>query len=154
MVDNESGTRPRRSLLAIDFGLRRMGVASGSSFMEKATALQTVPARNGMPDWRQLDKLVAEWRPDLLVLGLPRNADGTESEMTKAVLEFADTLKEHYQLPVEFVDERYTSAEAESLLRDQRRQGLRNKKLTKEDVDAMAACLIAESWIRNAPGPA
>ena len=74
--------------------------------------------------------------------------------MTQAVRSFADTLKQRYQLPVEFVDERYTSAEAESLLREQRRQGLRNKKLTKEDVDAMAACLIAESWIRNAADPA
>ena len=122
--------------------------------METATALQTVPAQAGTPDWQQLDRLVAEWGPDLLVLGLPRNTDGTDSDMTRVVLEFADTLEDRYQLPVEFVDERYTSAEAESLLREQRRQGLRNKKLTKEDVDAMAARLIAESWIRNAADPA
>lgn len=154
MVTGGSGARPPRSLLAIDFGLRRMGVAAASFFTATATALQTVPAQTGAPDWRQLDKLVAEWGPDLLVLGLPRNTDGTDSDMTQAVRSFADTLKQRYQLPVEFVDERYTSAEAESLLREQRRQGLRNKKLTKEDVDAMAACLIAESWIRNAADPA
>ena len=154
MVSRGSGTEPPKSLLAIDFGLRRMGIASGSLFTGTATALQTVPAQAGRPDWNRMDRLIAEWRPELLVLGLPRNTDGTDSDMTLAVLEFATSLQERYELPVEFVDERYTSAEAESLLREQRRQGVRNKKLTKEDVDAMAACLIAESWIRDRPNPA
>ena len=70
--------------------------------------------------------------------------------MTEVVKRFSTRLKSLFQLPVEFVDERYTSVEAESLLREQRRQGIRNKKLKKEDIDAVAAQLIAESWMNTA----
>jgi putative Holliday junction resolvase len=70
--------------------------------------------------------------------------------MTAVVRKFAATLQSRYQLRVEFIDERYTSVEAESLLREQRRQGIRNKKLKKADVDAVAAQLIAESWLNTA----
>lgn len=114
-----------------------------------ASALTTVGAIDGTPLWPELDKIIHEWAPDLLVLGLPYNSDGSESEMTATVREFAAILEERYGLPLDMIDERYTSAEAETILREQRRQGLRNKKLKKEDVDATAAQLIAESWMRT-----
>ena len=70
--------------------------------------------------------------------------------MTDLTRAFADRLKSRINIPIEFIDERYTSVEAESILREQRRQGVRNKKLKKEDIDAVAAQLIAESWLNTA----
>ena len=138
------------SLLALDFGLRRIGVATGSRLTGTASALETVTAVAGEPNWARIDQLIREWAPDLIVLGLPYNKDGSDSDMTDVVRKFAATLQLRHQLRVEFIDERYTSVEAESLLREQRRQGIRNKKLKKEDVDAVAAQLIAESWLNTA----
>lgn len=138
-----------RSLLALDFGLRRIGVASGTCLTGTASALTTVAATDGIPDWGQLDRLVKDWMPDMFVLGLPYNKRGDESEMTATVRRFAATLKSRYELPTEFIDERYTSAEASTLLKEQRRQGIRNKRIQKSDVDSLAAKLIAESWMRS-----
>ena len=141
-----------QSLLAIDFGLRRIGIATGVCLTRTATPLTTLPATYGEPEWKKLDLLINEWRPDLLVVGLPYNSDGSWSEMGTLAKNFAEKLRDRYSLPVELIDERFTSSEAGSLLKEQRRQGLRNKKLHKEDVDAVAAQLIAESWMNSAAG--
>ncbi|MCP4001614.1 MAG: Holliday junction resolvase RuvX [Gammaproteobacteria bacterium] len=138
-----------QSLIAIDYGLRRIGIATGACLTGISTPLTTLSATQGTPDWAVLDKVIQEWQPDLLVLGLPYNKDGSESDMTTAVKLFADKLQSHYTLPVEFIDERYTSVEAEAILKEQRRTGIRTKKLKKEDVDAKAAQIIAESWMRT-----
>ena len=147
-MTSEPNSAPQR-LLALDFGLRRIGVATGSCLTGTANPLETVKAVANEPNWVRIDQLIKEWSPDLIVLGLPYNTDGSNSAMTEVVKQFSTALKTRYQLPVEFVDERYTSVEAESLLREQRRQGIRNKKLKKEDVDAVAAQLIAESWMNT-----
>jgi len=135
--------------LAIDFGLRRIGVATAAPVANTASALTTVNASAGEPDWPALDALVAEWQPDALILGLPYNSDGSESAMTERVRGFRLTLVERYGLPVHLMDERYTSAEAESLLKEQRRSGQRTRKLQKADVDSLAAALIAASWMQT-----
>ena len=139
--------KKRLSLLAIDYGERRIGLATGSIAAGISSALRTLLARDGTPDWTELDSVVNEWRPDILVIGLPYNMDGSESDMTTRVRKFVKLLAERYGLPVETVDERLTSAEAEARLKEQRRQGIRTRKLKKEDVDSMAAQLIAESWM-------
>jgi putative Holliday junction resolvase len=141
--------KPPRSILALDFGTRRIGVATGSCITGTASALTTLSSVTGEPNWSQLEALLKEWMPDLIALGLPFNSDGSDSEMTRVVHEFADELKTRFGIPVELVDERYTSAEAEALLKEQRRRGIRTKKLKKEDVDAVAAQLIAESWLNT-----
>lgn len=138
-----------RSLIALDFGLRRIGVASGSAITGTASPLTTIAAQAGTPDWKQLDTIISDWSPDLLVLGLPYNTDGSESDMAQKVREFSEDLKARYSLPIAFMDERYTSAEAESLLKQQRRSGMKKRRLKKEDVDSLAAALIAQSWIQN-----
>jgi putative Holliday junction resolvase len=136
-------------VLALDFGLRRIGVATAVLVSGTASPLTTINAHNGEPDWHTLDALLTDWEPDLLVLGLPYNSDGTESDMTKRVRVFEQRLRERYQLPVRMMDERYTSAEAEAVLKAQRRAGIRKKKLKKADVDSMAAAIIAASWMRE-----
>jgi len=139
---------PPGSLLALDFGMRRIGLAVGTPLTGTATPLTTVSARNGEPEWQKLDAAVNEWRPELLVLGLPYNSDHSESAMTARVRKFAEILTQRYQLEVNLIDERYTSAEAETILKLQRQSGVRNKRIRKEDVDSMAAAIIAESWMR------
>ena len=138
-----------RTLVALDYGARRIGVATGSCLTGAATPLTTLNARKGEPDWPALDEIVGEWQPDLLVVGLPYNADGTDSAMTSIVRDFAAAVQSRYELQVELIDERYTSMEAEAHLKDERRRGVRNKKLTKQDVDAKAAQIIAESWMQK-----
>lgn len=148
-MKNDTAESPQ-SFLAIDFGLRRIGIATAILLTKSASPLTTLPASDGEPDWQKLDGLVKEWQPDLLVVGLPYNSDGSWSEMGTLAQAFATKLQGRYDLPVELIDERYTSAEAGSRLKEQRRGGLRNKRLQKEDVDAMAAQLIAESWMNAA----
>ncbi len=137
------------SLLALDFGLRRIGVATAAPLTGTATPLTTVAARDGEPNWAQLDALISDWQPELLVLGLPFNSDLSESEMTRRVRAFAAQLEQRYELRVKFMDERYTSAEAEARLKQQRQSGMRNKRIKKTDVDSLAAAIIAESWMRD-----
>ena len=140
---------PASTLLALDFGLRRIGIASATPLTGTATPLTTLAAQDGEPEWSQLDALIHEWQPELLVLGLPYNSDLSESDMTARVRAFADRLQERYALEVKFMDERYTSAEAESRLKQQRQSGIRTKRIKKADVDSLAAAIIAESWMRN-----
>ncbi len=142
------------SVLALDFGDRRIGLAAASTHTRSSSSVGTIMARDGVPDWLELDKAVRDWAPNLLVIGLPYNMDGTESAMTARVLKFVDVLIERYGIPVETVDERLTSMEARDLLKEQRRQGIRTKKLKREDVDSLAAKLIAENWInQSSPKP-
>jgi len=141
--------KPPGSLLALDFGLRRIGLATASPLTGIASPLTTLNAVDGQPDWRELDGLVDEWQPDLLVVGLPYNADGSESDMSARARRFATELSERYAIVISLMDERYTSAEAETILKQQRQTGARNRRIKKEDVDSLAAALIAESWMRT-----
>ena len=137
-----------KAILAIDFGGRRIGIASGSVITGTSSQVATLTASNGQPDWQQFDTIVSEWAPDLLVVGMPYNMDGSESAMSEKAKVFAGVLAERYDLPVDMVDERLTSAEASSILNEQRRLGLKTKKINKAEIDSLAACLIAESWLQ------
>lgn len=126
-------------------------MAAANRLTGTASGLAVVPARDGEPDWLVLDKLVADWGPDVLVSGLPYNADGSESDMTNEVNAFVARLERRYGLAVHTVDERLTSAEAEMILREQRQEGTRRRRVRKTDVDRVAAVLIAETWLREEP---
>ena len=125
------------TLLAFDFGLSRIGVATGQTVTRTATALSTVRARRGAPDWREIDALVRDWQPDLMLVGLPLNMDSTASEMSERARSFADALAERYATAVEMVDERLTSFEARGL------------SPAEDERHAIAARLIAETFLRG-----
>jgi len=125
-----------RTVLAFDFGLKRIGVAVGESELRTAHPLPGIAA----PGFDAIDKLVKEWRPDMLVVGLPV-AEDREHPMAKRVQRFARQLEGRFRLPVARVDERYTSVEAENLLR-----GMKNKA-----VDSVAAQLILEQYFHGRP---
>ena len=123
------------TVLAFDFGLRNIGVATGQTITRTASELGTIRAKNGVPDWNAMDALVREWQPDVLLVGLPLNMDDTLSDMAVRAKRFATKLGSRYKLAVELVDERLTSFEARGLSRDL------------DEQHAIAARLIAESYL-------
>jgi putative Holliday junction resolvase len=139
--------------LGFDFGLRRIGVAVGSTTSGRARALQTIGARDGAPDKQTLDALVQEWQPDRLVVGLPYNVDGSDSESTRAARRFAGLLQDRYRISVIMVDERLSSRDAQSRLREQRRSGLRRRRVRRSDIDREAAAVILQDWLETQQKP-
>ena len=131
---------PPVTVLAFDFGLRNIGVATGQAITRTASEIATVRARDGVPDWNTVDALVRQWQPDALLVGLPLNMDDTESEMSTRAKGFAKKLRSRYRLTVKLVDERLTSFEARGI---------------SDDLDtqhAIAARLIAETYLNALQG--
>jgi putative Holliday junction resolvase len=132
--------------LGFDFGLRRIGVAVGQTITETATPLETLISRDDEPDWGAVDRLVAQWKPDRLVLGMPSNPDGSRHSLARPIARFRRALEQRYALPVELVDENLSSSEASGLLREQRRRGGR-RRVRKTDVDRVSAAILLERWM-------
>lgn len=130
------------TVLAFDLGLKRTGVASGELSIGIAHPLTVIQAGSTDARLTAIAKLVAEWRPVLLVLGLPTHADGSEHDMTRMAKSFAGKLESRFNLPVFWVDERLTSTAAESELHERGIHGRKNKALT----DAVAAQLILQGF--------
>jgi putative Holliday junction resolvase len=135
------------TILAFDYGRRRIGIAVGQQVTGSANPLSVVRNTELGPDWREIDKIVQEWQPACLVVGMPSNVDGSRSQIAIHVDEFIDELG-RFQKPVHTVDERYTSLEAEEMLKSERAMGLRGR-IRKEMIDSVAAVLIAERWLRK-----
>jgi putative Holliday junction resolvase len=133
-------------VLAFDFGLRRIGVACGDTVSRSAVGLQAVPANAAGPRWELIASLMRDWQPDMAVVGLPYNVDGSDSEQTRNARSFAAELARRFGLEVAMVDERYSSLEAEARLKAARESGVRRRRYAKSDVDAAAACVILERW--------
>lgn len=133
------------TILAFDFGLRRIGVAVGQDVTASANPVGVVRNSDSGVDFERIDGIVGEWRPARLIVGLPLHADGSPGAMTAAAEAFAGDLA-RYGLPVETVDERYSSLEAEQALKQARESGTRGR-ITKADIDVAAAVLIAERYL-------
>lgn len=132
-----------QSVLGFDFGTKKSGVATGQRITATAAPLAPLAMRDGIPDWLVIEKLIIEWRPQLLLVGLPLNMDDTESELSHLARKFGRRLHHRFNLPVLMVDERLTSRAAKELLIDisQRRKG----KLP--SLDSTAAVLMVEGWL-------
>jgi putative Holliday junction resolvase len=136
------------TVLGFDFGTRRIGVAYGQRVTGTARALAVV-ANAGTPDWAHVDRLVKEWRPEALVVGLPLTLDGQEQDASKRARAFGAALAKRYALPIHEQDERLSSVEAASRFADARKRGTRRQKHA-EMLDAMAAQIIVESFFMRA----
>ena len=136
-----------RTILAFDYGQRRIGVAVGQDVTGSASPIGVVANRDTGVDHEKIAALLAEWRPTQLVVGMPAHADGSPSDIQELVVGFIEEL-EPYGLPVETVDERYTSVEAERVLKDARKAGTRGR-ISKEQVDSAAAVFIAERYLAS-----
>lgn len=140
------------TILAFDYGRRRIGVAIGQPHTQHTGPLTTIRVGTSGAHWIEIEQQVSEWEPSLLIVGLPYNMDGTDNELTPCAKKFARQLKGRFGLPVETVDERLTSVEARNLLRERRREGTRGKRVRREDIDRMAALVILESWLNRHGG--
>ena len=127
--------------LAFDYGTQRIGVAFGQSISSTAKAVTILKAKDGVPDWDQIQKLIDEWKPGLLVVGLPYNLDGTESKLLTQAIKFARRLNGRFNLPSFGIDERLSSKAAiEKVVKDS--HGNKNQTA----IDDIAAQIILESW--------
>ena len=138
-----------QTLLAFDYGLKRIGVAVGQTITCTAQPLVTLKCNNGTPDWLAIEKLHKQWQPAAYVIGLPLNKDGSDSNFSKAVRHFASNIEERFQQPVHLQDERLSSSAAESFLNSQREDGSRKQRVQKEDIDRIAAAVIIQSWLNE-----
>ncbi|WP_419181024.1 Holliday junction resolvase RuvX [Gallaecimonas kandeliae] len=134
-----------KTLIAFDHGAKSIGVAVGQDITASAQPLAALKATDGQPNWEQVEKVLKEWQPDLLVVGLPLNMDGTEQNTTAAARKFAGRLHGRFGLPVETQDERLTTASAREWLFEN--GGF--QALEKGKVDSVSACLILESWFES-----
>lgn len=135
------------TILAFDFGLRRIGVAVGQDITGTASPLGVIANRDRGVDHEALAALIKEWRPTGLVVGMPTHADGSPSDMQKPVDAFIEDLR-RYELSIDTVDERYTSVAAEQVLKEARAAGTRGR-LSKEMIDSAAAVFIAERYLSS-----
>ncbi|EFM90585.1 Holliday junction resolvase-like protein [Actinobacillus pleuropneumoniae] len=131
-----------RTILAFDFGTYSIGCSVGQDITGTAQGLPSFKAQDGIPNWDQIEKVIKEWQPERLVVGLPLNMDGSEQPLTQRAKKFANRLNGRFNLPVELQDERLTTVSAKAEIFE--RGGY--KALKKDKVDSISACLILESW--------
>lgn len=137
-----------RTVLSFDFGTKSIGVAVGQEITGTASPLAALKAQDGVPDWHKVQAIYDEWQPDLVVVGLPLNMDGTEQAVTQLAKRFANRLHGRFNVKVQTWDERLSTADAKAMLFELGGY----KKLTKDKVDSVSACVIFTSWAENQYG--
>ncbi|MCP5424976.1 MAG: Holliday junction resolvase RuvX [Gammaproteobacteria bacterium] len=145
MKQDTPSTNPNRprTVLGFDYGKVRIGTAIGQELLKTARPLVILQARDQRPDWPAIARLIDEWRPDLLVVGVPRHADASRSSLTAAALRFGRQLRGRYSLPVELIDEHLSSWAASQALPPQPSR----TRATRDD--ARAAAMILETWFEH-----
>jgi putative Holliday junction resolvase len=138
--------QPVASVLAFDFGRKRIGIAVGDTVTSTARPRPAALVHRGVPDWKHIAREVGALEPQRLVVGAPYNADGSAGVLAAAARQFASELGSRFGLPVSMVDERWSSLEAGAALKARRAQGGR-RRLERADVDSAAAAIILERWL-------
>lgn len=157
-------------LMGFDYGNKRIGIAVGQTITATARPLTTILVKEQQPNWTQITTLIHEWQPNMLIVGLPHHADGSDNSITGAVRQFCQQLAIRYQLPVETIDETLSSIAAAEQLKTakmNRRQEKKRKQkksgfvshshtsfsppplstsLAHQELDAVAAQIILETW--------
>src|SRR5882724_7376470 len=135
-----------RTVLAFDFGLKRIGIAAGDTLTATAAPRPAAAVRQSGPDWQAIGREVRALGPRRLVVGAPYNADGTPGALAPAARRFASELEKRFGLTVDRVDERWSSLEANEALKARRASGERRKRIRREDIDSAAAAVILQRW--------
>ena len=136
-----------RVILAFDFGLRRIGIASGDTVSGAAAPCAAVQVSDKGIDWSAIERLLRQFEPDVLVVGSPRNVDGSAGALSRASDEFAAELASRSRLAVHRTDEFASSLEAAGRLKAQRQSGQRRKRIQRTDIDSASAAIILERWL-------
>lgn len=134
-----------RTVLGFDYGTRSIGVAIGQEITGSATPLKALKAVDGIPDWNEIQKLLDEWKPDLVVVGLPLNMDGTEQEITVRARKFARRIEGRFAAKVVMQDERLTTTSA----REHLFANGGYRALKKGSIDSFSAVLILENFFES-----
>jgi putative Holliday junction resolvase len=137
------------TVLAFDFGLKRIGIACGDTLTRQAAPRPAAVTRRSGPDWAAIAREVAALAPAVLVVGAPYNADGSEGTLLAAARRFAAELEHRFALPVQLIDERFSSLEASEALKQQRASGERLRRLERADLDSAAAAVILGRWFQG-----
>lgn len=132
-----------KTILGFDYGLKNIGVASGQTVTASASELPPLKAKDGIPDWNNIEHLLKEWQPDAVVVGLPLNMDGSDSELSARARKFANRLHGRFGVIVHLMDERLSTREAKTIAREQGHKG----NYRENPIDSLAARLILESWL-------
>lgn len=140
-LDNFPKNEEPISALGFDYGTQRIGVAFGQSLTGTARPVCVLKARDGIPDWSEIEKLIAEWKPNVFVVGMPYNLDGSESDLMVRAVKFANRLNGRFHKPSYGMDERLSSAAAEERVLE---EGHDTKK--RAAIDDIAAQIILENW--------
>ena len=122
-------------IVAFDFGTKKIGVAVGQTVTNSSSPLQVIFNKNNRVNFDEINILLKEWKPDIIIIGKPLNMDGTDSEIMKEVERFYQKLKNIYEAKFEYVDERLTTFEARQILDEK-----------KVEVDANAAKILIDNW--------
>ena len=135
------------SVIGFDYGTRRIGIAIGVIDIKTANPLNTIVVPpSGIP-WEKINSIIEEWQPISLIVGCVEHATQNDNAIQKQVADFCNQLKKRYHLPVETIDESYTSEKAYDILKDLRSKG--RKKINKTDIDKASAALILNSWFAS-----
>jgi putative holliday junction resolvase len=143
----DAGREAAYTVLAFDFGLKRIGMAAGDTVTGTAAPRPAAAMLAGGPDWPAIEREVRALHPRLLIVGVPYNADGTPGALAEAARRFGAALAERFGLSVAHVDERFSSLEASAALKARRASGARRRRVRAEDVDSAAAAVILERWL-------
>lgn len=130
--------------LGIDYGLKNIGLAYGQSLTQTAQALPAIKAKDGIPNWEQMEQVLSQWQPDIVVIGLPLNMDGSESELCKRVRKFGNRLHGRFNAQIDYMDERLSSV---AVKEEEKARGHKGD-YGKNPIDSLAAQLILEDWLR------
>ena len=125
------------NVIGIDYGVSKIGVAVGNTQTSSSSPLEIITKTKSGINWPQLEAIIKEWKPQVVIIGQPFNMDGSESEMMKEVKLFADILKERINIKIEFFDERLTSFEAKQM------------DTSGKPIDYLAAKIILDGWLSN-----
>jgi len=136
---------PEGVYIGFDFGYKRIGLAVGQRLTSSASPLTTLDAKLGVPNWDAIQKIINEWRPQALIVGLPTCIDDKELSTTAAARGVARQLRRRFFLPVHLVDERLSTVEARANLFAE--GGYR--KIKRTEIDSIAACIILEQWLQH-----
>jgi putative pre-16S rRNA nuclease len=131
-----------QTVIGFDYGEQRIGVATGQAITSSSSPLTTLNAIKQKPDWDSIEKIISEWQPDALIVGLPLFLDGSVSEMTKKAERFSRQLEGRFHLPVHMINESLTSFEAEQYL-------TKKNQHNKQEIDKIAAAIIVQSWLEQ-----
>jgi len=134
-----------KTLLGFDFGTKSIGVATGQMVTATAQPINAIKANDGIPNWNIVENVIKEWLPDLIIIGLPLNMDGTEQPITQRAKKFGNRLNGRFGVKIAFQDERLTTASAKEFIFENGGY----KALDKGKIDSVSAALILESWMQG-----